>query len=124
MNKILEYKLENVDQQTIKIPLPARIVSVMERDYNIVLCAVVDDDEGIPKIPIDILVVGTGDFLENNIGLYTPLGTVKLFEGEEVWHVLYRYADHKRDRNSEVREPTLIEEFKRESPGGGGIMMA
>lgn len=121
MNKILKYKLENVDQQKLELPLPARMLSVVEQDDDIVLYALVDDDVGIPKIPVDVLVVGTGDVLEDNIGLYTFLGTVKLFAGEEIWHVSYRYIDSTRERNGNIREPQLIENFEGEFHGRVGI---
>lgn len=88
MNKISKFKLENVDQETIDIPLPARILSVVEKDNDIVLYAITDDDKDVPTIPVDILILGTGEVAEDNIGIYTFLGTVKL---SEFWHVFYRY---------------------------------
>lgn len=94
MNTIFKYKLENIDQQMIDIPLPARILSVIEMNNDIVLYSIVDDDKDVPTMPIDILIKGTGDVVENNIGLYTFLGTVKLFDDKEIWHVFYRYSDH------------------------------
>lgn len=124
MNKIFKYKLENIDQQRLELPLPARMLSVVEQDDDIVLYSLVDDDSGIPEIPVDVLVVGTGDVLENNVGLYTFLGTVKLFGGKEIWHVFYRYVDPMRERNGDIREPQLVENFRREFPVMGGITIA
>lgn len=123
MNKIFKYKLENVDQQTIEIPLPARILSVVEKDDDIVLYAIVDDDKDIPKISVDILVIGTGDVVENNIGIYTFVGTVELFGGQEIWHVFYRYTDHIRIVESDKPGEPLIES-ERKSPGKGGLLVA
>lgn len=94
MNTIYKYKLENIDQQTIIIPFPAKILSVVEQDNDIVLYSIVDDGKDgkdVHKIPIEILIKGTGDVVEDNIGLYTFVGTVKLFDGKEIWHVFYRY---------------------------------
>lgn len=125
MNTIFKYKLENIDQQTIEIPLPARILSVIEKNDDIVLYAVVDDDQDVPKIPVDISIKGTGDVVESGIGLYTFLGTVKLFNGKETWHVFYMYSGDDRS----VRKPAklgelLIEESGRTFAGRGGILIA
>ena len=125
MNKIFKYKLENVDKQTIELPLPARILSVMEQNDDIVLYSVVDDDESVPKIPVDVLIVGTGEIVEDNIGLYTFLGTVELFDCKEIWHVFYSYADHRRDGNSNIRESQfIIEEFDSLLHSKGGMSVS
>lgn len=89
MNKICQYKLENIDQQTIEIPYPAVIHSVVEQNNDIVLYAIVDDEDS-QMICIDILVRGTGEVLDDDICLYVSIGTVKLFDGKEIWHVFYR----------------------------------
>jgi hypothetical protein len=125
MNTIFKYKLENIDQQTIEIPLPARILSVVEDNDDIVLYAVVDDDQDVPKIPVDISIKGTGDVIESGIGLYTFLGTVKLFNGNEIWHVFYMYSgdDRVSRQTGRLGEP-IIEEFHRELPGKGGVLVA
>jgi hypothetical protein len=109
MNTILGYKLENIDQQTIEIPLPARILSVVEQNDDIVLCAIADDDKDIRKISVDISIKGKGDFIENNIGLYIFLGTVKLYDGKEIWHVFYAYVDNDREvgQSDKLLEPLI-----------------
>jgi hypothetical protein len=111
MNMIFKYKLENIDQQTIVMPFPARILSVTEQNNDIVLYSIVDDEKDVPTIPVDILIKGTVDVVENE-GLYTFLGTVKLPDGE-TWHVFYRYTDHVRivDQPDKLGE-SLTEEFK------------
>lgn len=113
MNTIINYKLENIDQQTIEIPLPARVLSVIEKNNDIILCSIIDDERDVPKIPVNILIKGRGDFLENDIGLYTFLGTVKLFDGNEIWHVFYKYTDTIRviEKTEKIGE-SLREEFK------------
>ncbi len=125
MNTIWKFKLENIDQQTIEIPLPAKILSVAEQNDDIVLYSVVDNGKDVPTIPVDILIKGAGDFVENNIGLYTFLGTVKLFCGTEIWHVFYMYADNdSRSRQTDRLGEPLVEEFRRELPGKGGMLVA
>lgn len=125
MNTIWKFKLENIDQQTIEIPLPAKILSVVEQNDDIMLYSVVDNDKDVPKIPVDILIKGAGDFVENNIGLYTFLGTVKLFINEEIWHVFYMYADNdsRSGQADRLGEP-VVEELRREFPGKGGLLVA
>ena len=125
MNKILNYKLENIDRQTIEIPLPERILSVIEHNNDIVLRYIADDNKNVPKISLDILVIGTGEVVEDNIGIYTSLGTVKLFDGKEIWDVFYRYNDSFRvfDQPDKLKEP-IIEGFDRENPGKGGILVS
>lgn len=125
MNKIIRYKLENVDQQTVEMPFPARLLSVIEQNDDIVLYSIIDDDKDVPKIPIDILVIGTGDAVEENIGLYTFLGTVRLFDNKEIWHIFYKYTDDghiKKSYNPPIIED--IEEIKKEFRGKGNIMIA
>ena len=125
MNTIFKYKLENIDQQTIEIPLPARILSVVEKNDDIVLYAVVDDDQDVPKIPVDISIKGTGDVVESGIGLYTFLGTVKLFNGNEIWHVFYMYAGDERiaEKPAKLGEQ-ITEEFGRQLVGRSGRLLA
>ncbi len=129
MNKIYRYNLENIDQQTIEIPLPARILSVVEQNNDIVLYSIIDDGKDIPIIPVDVLIRGNEDFvednIEDNIGLYTFLGTVKLFDGKDIWHVFYKYAEHGRNiRTSDKLEEPIVEEFTRKYPGKGGMLVA
>jgi hypothetical protein len=125
MNTIWKFKLENIDQQTIEVPLPAKILSVVEQNDDIMLYSVVDNDKDVPKIPVDILIKGAGDFVENNIGLYTFLGTVKLLENNEIWHVFYMYADNdSRSRQTDRLGEPLVEKFGRESAGKGGLLIA
>lgn len=128
MNKIFEYKLENIDQQTIYMPLPARILSVIEQDDDIVLCSIVDDSKDVPKIPVDILIKGTGDVVEDNTGLYTFLGTVKLFENkdyEECWHVFYMYTEHDHIiRQSDKLEEPIVDQFRSEFPNRYDVLVA
>ncbi len=106
MNKISKYKLENIDQQDIEMPFPATILSVVEQNDDIILYAIIDDDKDTSKIFVDILIRGTDDIVESCIGLYTFIGSVKLYDGKEIWHVFYRYND--RDNISEFS----IDEFE------------
>jgi hypothetical protein len=79
VKKIFRYILEVIENQTVYIPLPAIILSVAEQGVHIVLYAMADDDEDIPTDSIDILIKETGHPIQDNIDLYTFIGTVKLF---------------------------------------------
>jgi hypothetical protein len=90
MKKIFRYVLEVIESQTFDIPLPAIVLSVAEQGVHIVLYAMADDGEDIPTESIDILIKETGHPIQQNIGLYTFIGTVKLFNRNLAFHVFYR----------------------------------
>ncbi len=97
MNKIFEHVLENVDHQIIDINFPARILSVIEKNNDIVLYSMGDDGKDVTTISLDILIIGTGEVVDDMVK-FIFLGTVKLFD-KEIWHVLYRYIN--RDQYSD-----------------------
>lgn len=88
MKKIYKYTLKPTSEQTITIPSNSRILSVEEQYSNIVVYALVDTTkEEIEDYYFQIR--GTGhdaDYLED----YTFLGTVKLHDGQLMFHVFYR----------------------------------
>ncbi len=92
--KIFKYPLEITDDQTIKLPHGARILSVMNQHDNIVLYALVNDKE--KKIEsVSTRIVGTGHDIDFFIpaagfgGGYKFLGTVSLYDGKLMFHVFY-----------------------------------
>jgi hypothetical protein len=93
MKKIFKYVLEVIENQTIDIPLPAMILSVAEQGVHIVLYTMADDGEDIPTVSIDILIKETGHTIQDDIGLYTFIGTVKLFNIRQELHVFYRRVE-------------------------------
>lgn len=92
--KIFKYPLEITDDQTIKLPHGARILSAMNQYDNIVLYALISDNE-INTEEVSIRIVGTGydiDFFIPSAvfgGGYKFLGTVSLYDGKLMFHVFY-----------------------------------
>lgn len=94
MKKIFKYVLDDAYDQMIYIPLPATILSVEEQRNNIVLYSIVDPDENVPKVSVNVLVIETGESIRDSLDTYKFLGTIKLYNGERILYVFYRYADH------------------------------
>lgn len=106
--KIFKYKLDYIDHQEhiiIYIPMPAKILSVAEQNNVAVLYVLV----GVEKktIPIDILIIGTGLPIHDNIDMYKFIGTVKLDYGKYMWHVFYRYVDVLTEDGREISDVSL-----------------
>lgn len=94
--KIFKYPLGITDNQTIKLPRGAHILSVMNQHDNIVLYALVNDDEK-KNVSVSIKIVGTGHSVNFPIcspmfvnDAYKFLGTVSLYGGELMFHVFYK----------------------------------
>jgi hypothetical protein len=88
-----KFILQSVDRQVVKIPLPAKILSVIEQHGEIVMYALMCKDA--PTVPKTIDIYGTGhdvrdkrtDFCD---GLSEPgifIGTVSTENGSLIWHV-------------------------------------
>jgi hypothetical protein len=92
MRKIFKYPLEIIDYQTVEIKSPAILLSVMEIDDEIMMYAMVDDLEY--GVPVDVRIIGTDHAIKDDIDNYKFLGTVKLMNGREIWHV---FACHSND---------------------------
>lgn len=94
MKRIYKYKLGDIDHQKhiiLDIPLPAKILSVAEQYNDVVLYTLIDDENGIA--PVDILIVGTGMSIFDNIDSFKFIWTVKLHNGKYMFHIFYRYID-------------------------------
>ncbi len=91
MRKIFKYPLEIIDYQTVEIKSPAILLSVVGIDNDIVMYAMVDDLEY--GIPVDVMIVGTGHSIKDDIDDYKFLGTVNLVNKREIWHVFVRHSD-------------------------------
>jgi len=94
-SKIFKYKLEVTDEQIVKLPSGSRILSAMNQYDNIVLYALISDNE-INTEEVSIRIVGTGydiDFFIPSAvfgGGYKFLGTVSLYDGKLMFHVFYK----------------------------------
>ena len=87
MKKIFKYPLKNFDKQGIKIPAPARLLSVMEQDGNLVLYAVVEDVPNWEYETLNVFIRGTGHPMGDAENA-DYLGTVSTEMGL-VWHIFY-----------------------------------
>jgi hypothetical protein len=90
MKTIYKYDLAIRDDQTVKLPLGAKILSVHEQYGNIIFYALVDKD--IEETDDFYFICrGTGhnaDFIEEFGFQY--LGTVKLYNGGLMFHIFYK----------------------------------
>lgn len=87
MKRMFKYELTIVDEQTIDLPVSAKFLSVVEQHGEVVLYALVDDEETAKRIEERrIRIVGTGhpfpDYEECEY-----LGTVLQHGGTLVWHI-------------------------------------
>jgi len=108
MKKIFKYKLDYMDHQEhiiIDIPMPAKILSVSEQNNIAVIYALVDDER--ETTPVDVLIVGTGYPIRDNIDTYDFIGTVKLDDGKYMWHIFYRYVKIFDKDDHEIPEVSL-----------------
>ena len=85
MKNILKYALKVEDKQYLQLPLNSRLLSVEEQRENIVLYALVDDEEQTLEKYL-IIMHGTGHRADDVSG-YNFLGTVQLKNGALVFHI-------------------------------------
>ena len=82
--RVYKYKLEITDQQFVKLPEDAEILSVNAQGMDLVLYALVDFPIG-QAISRVVRIAGTGHPIIGNVGQY--VGTAMMREGQLVWHV-------------------------------------
>jgi len=95
--KIFKYVLEVEPTQFIKVENLVKVLSVEEQQGEIVLYCAVDDKEDFyaHTKELEILVVGTGHLREENFGLWHFVGTVKLMEGDLMFHIFWKVKGEK-----------------------------
>jgi len=93
MRRILKYPLEIIDNQTIKIPGFVCVMSVIEQRDIVVLYSMVNDTE--PTKKLDIRIIGTGNPVDIDIGLYDFIGTVNTNDGRLIWHIFAKKVEEK-----------------------------
>lgn len=89
---VFKYVLNVDDVQTIKVEHLVKVLSVEEQRGEIVLyCAVSDTEDYYAHTKeLEVLVVGTGHWREQNLGLWRFIGTVKLLEGDLMFHIFWK----------------------------------
>lgn len=88
--KIYKYKLEPQIRQGLWLNEGATILSVTEQKGEMVMYALVDPKKG--ELPYDVLILATGEEVPSwiNFGAYKFVGTVKMDNGNLMWHVFVR----------------------------------
>ena len=89
--KIFKYTLELTEEQTITLPEPGWILSVINQYDKLVLYAVIKPEE--KEISRTIKIVGTGEeFLD--IDIYEFINTVSMDDGRLIWHVFVKMMEN------------------------------
>jgi len=91
MDRVFKYKLNLADRQTLQLPRASSILSVMEQHNNIVLYALVDDEnaEHNDVEAVELFIVGTGQpFMYADESEF--IGSVSTYDGDLVWHIFRR----------------------------------
>lgn len=83
MIRIFKYILDIVTDQTLGLPVGSKILTVMEQNDDVVLYALVDDEEK-DIAEHEIRIVGTGHPFPD---CHYFIGTVSTCAGSLVWHV-------------------------------------
>ena len=83
--KIWKYSLAIIEHQSLIVPGFVRLISVAEQRGNLVVYMMVDE-EAKTQNAIDIRIVGTGHPADS-VYVWEFIGTVKMFDGELMWHV-------------------------------------
>lgn len=89
MKSIYKYTLDIAVSNIIELPLATNILSVESQGDNIVVYGLVDTEE-IETADYDFRTYGTGHGTIDDIKDYTFLGTVKMEDGNLMFHVFYK----------------------------------
>lgn len=92
MLRIYKYDLKTTSEQTIGLPVGAKVLSAINQRGSIVLYALVDDDLATPTAVYRVSIRGTGHLAESVKD--TPfVGTVSLLNGELILHVFGKFCE-------------------------------
>lgn len=89
MKTIHKYPLQAEAHQRISLPETAEILSVESQYDDIVLYALVDT-ENLRTKWVDIYVFGTGHNIPENLQNLRFMGTVKLYNGDLMFHIFIK----------------------------------
>lgn len=84
MTTIWKYPLDLKDEQVVKMPQGAQILSVQRQFGNLMLWALVDSKA--PSESREIIIAATGAPFPN-VGIARHIGTVQMLDGALIWHV-------------------------------------
>ena len=80
---IYKYKISLLDKQELILPKQAKILSVQVQNGSICIWALVD--ENLEKEKRQVLIIGTGENIEDDLFVYTYIGTIQ--QAPYVWHI-------------------------------------
>lgn len=83
--KIWKYVLQMEDEQTIKMPKGAKVLSVQMQNDEICVWALVDPAAELENKAFWIIGTGNPFYLDMNFAKY--IGTVQQLGGRLVWHI-------------------------------------
>lgn len=86
---IYKYTIKLKNKQTVELPLGAKVLKFGHKGDDISLWAMVDSEES-DKLPLDVIVIGTGNAIEESLDRYEHVETI--ITGFYVWHI---YANRK-----------------------------
>lgn len=89
MKTIFKYTLTNGGSNIIDLPKGFKLLSVVEQYNQVVFYGIVNVNEEETE-QFEFVVKGTGTPFDINEEDYIFLNTVKLFEGELMFHIFYR----------------------------------
>ena len=82
--RIWKWNLSITDNQTLKMPVGAKILSAQVQRGNYCLWALCDDSKGVLSENREIAIYGTGNPIPDNPGKY--ISTFQLLDGDLVFH--------------------------------------
>lgn len=89
MKVVYKYPVDVTDEQTLKIPLGSKILSVIEQNNKIVLYAIVHPGVEYTREVI-IRIVGTGHEIPFSLDEFKFMDSIKLQNGNLVFHVFMK----------------------------------
>lgn len=88
MKKIFKYQIPVVDTQILRLSMGYQILSAGFQDHNLCIWAMVMPDS-MWMSSVEVLIIGTGNPVPDNINTYSFLNTVHDPRGF-VWHIFYK----------------------------------
>jgi len=84
MKTIYKYQIEITDEQSISLPAEAEILSVVAKDDDVFIYAMLDTN-ALDCKPRRLAIFGTGNPIPEDYIRF--IGTVTTHEGRLVWHI-------------------------------------
>lgn len=86
---IYKYLLDVTDRQTIMLPKGYKVLSIQPQKDALRLWAKIDTNIQ-EESPLDIIIIGTGRPLPDDIDIYDHFTTIEMCGGNLVWHIFIK----------------------------------